>query len=164
MRGAAGESVGRLVCEIRSLLMTWKLFICGPLVVLTLLASSRDTELYAQEGAAETVTLCKLASRLDKYRGAQVTVRVRVKVYRHGTTISDRACPKQSLLLIADQAAVQTASLSRFYKFLAEHRRSGRPIFATITGRLVKGEAGGFVLKRDVAFKLELVSEVSEGV
>jgi hypothetical protein len=84
-------------------------------------------------------------------------------MYRHGTSISDRACPKQSLLLIADQAAVQTNSLSHFYKFLAEHRRTNKPTFATITGRVVKGEDGDFVLKRDFVFKLESVSEISEG-
>jgi hypothetical protein len=46
------------------------------------------------------------------------------------------------------EAAAQTDTLSHFYQFLAEHRRSSKPIFATITGRLVNGEDGGFVLKR----------------
>jgi hypothetical protein len=87
----------------------------------------------------------------------------KVKIYRHGTSISDRACPKQSLTLIADQTALQTNSLSHFYQFLAEHRQTSNKIFATITGRLVNGEGGGFVPKRKVAFKLESVSEVSEG-
>lgn len=142
--------------------MTRKLFICCSLVILTLLPSSRDTELYAQERTSEAVTLCALASRPDEYRGTLVTVRVRVKVYRHGTAISDRACPEHSLLLITDQA-IQTASVSHFYEFLAEHRRSSKPIVATITGRLVKGEGGGFILKRDVVFELASVSDVSEG-
>jgi hypothetical protein len=86
-----------------------------------------------------------------------------VKLYRHGTSISDQACPKELLTLIADQTALQTNSLSHFYQFLAEHRHTSKPIFATITGRLVDGEGGGFALKRKVVFKLEPVSEVSEG-
>lgn len=143
--------------------MTRKFVICGGLGLLALLTSSLDRALYAQERTAETVAFCQRISRLDKYRGTQVTLRVSVNVYRHGTTISDRACSKHSLLLIPDPAAVQTNALSHFYQFLAEHKRSSRPIFATITGRLVKGEDGGFVLKRNVVFKLESVSEVSEG-
>jgi hypothetical protein len=61
------------------------------------------------------------------------------------------------------EAAAQTDTLSHFYQFLAEHRRSSKPIFATITGRLVKTEGSGFVLNRDVVFKLESVSDISEG-
>jgi hypothetical protein len=131
--------------------------------LLAVFASVLDRELYAQERAAETVNFCHLISQIDNYRGSPVTLRIRVKVYRHGTSISDRACPKQSLILIADQTALQSASLSRFYQFLAEHRRTSKPIFATITGRLVNGESGGFILKREVVFKLESVSEVAEG-
>ncbi|HUA15986.1 MAG TPA: hypothetical protein VMG31_11860 [Verrucomicrobiae bacterium] len=131
--------------------------------LLAVFASVLDRELYAQERAAETVGFCQLISQIDNYRGNPVTLRVRVKLYRHGTSISDKACPKQSLTLIADQTALQSASLSRFYQFLAEHRHTSRPIFATITGRLVNGEGGGFTLKRKVVFKLESVSEVAEG-
>jgi hypothetical protein len=58
---------------------------------------------------------------------------------------------------------VQTDALSHFYQFLAEHRQTSKPIFATITGRLVKGEDGRFVLKRDFVLELEAVSEISEG-
>lgn len=143
--------------------MIRKLVIYVPLGLLAVLASVLHRELYAQERAAETVGFCQLVSQLDKYRGNPVTLRVRVKLYRHGTSISDRACPKQSLTLIADLTALQTNSLSHFYQFLAEHRHTSKPIFATITGRLMNGEGGGFVLKRKVVFKLESVSEVSEG-
>lgn len=142
---------------IRKLVM----YVC--LGLLAVLASVLDRELYAQERTAETVGFCQLVSQPDKYRENSVTVRVRVKLYRHGTSISDRACPKQSLALIADQTALQTNSLSHFYQFLAEHRRTTKPIFATITGRVVNGESGGFALKRKVVFKLESVSEVAEG-
>lgn len=93
-----------------------------------------------------------------------MTLRVEAKSYRHGTAISDRGCPKQSLLVIADQAAVQTGALSHFCQFLAEHRRSSKPIFATITGRLVKGENGGFIAKRDFVFILQSAPEISEGI
>jgi hypothetical protein len=143
--------------------MIRKLVMYASLGLLAVLASVLDRELYAQERTGESVGFCQLISQLHKYRGNLVTLRVRVKIYRHGTSISDRACPKQSLTLIADQTALQTNSLSHFYQFLAEHRQTSNKIFATITGRLVNGEGGGFVPKRKVAFKLESVSEVSEG-
>ena len=140
-----------------------KLVMYVSLSLLAILASVLDRELNAQERTAETVGFCQLTSQFDKYRGNPVTLRVRVKLYRHGASISDRACPKQSLTLIADQTALQTSSLSHFYQFLAQHRQTSKPIFATITGLLVNGEGGGFVLKRKLVFKLESVSEVSEG-
>lgn len=143
--------------------MIAKLVMYASLGLLAVSVSFLDRELYAQERTAETVGFCQLVSQLDKYRGNPVTLRVRVKLYRHGTSISDRACPKQLLTLIADQTALQTNSLSHFYQFLAEHRHTNKPVFATITGRLVDGEGGGFALKRKVVFKLESVSEVSEG-
>jgi hypothetical protein len=143
--------------------MIRKLVMYASLGLLAVLASVLDRELYAQERTGESVGFCQLISQLHKYRGNLVTLRVRVKIYRHGTSISDRACPKQSLTLIADQTALQTNSLSHFYQFLAEHRQTSNKIFATITGRLVNGEGGGFVPKRKVAFKLESVSEVSVG-
>jgi hypothetical protein len=143
--------------------MIGKLVMYASLGLLAVLASFLDRELYAQERTAETVGFCQLVSQLDKYRGNPVTLRVRVKLYRHGTSISDQACPKQLLTLIADQTALQTNSLSHFYQFLAEHRHTSKPIVATIAGRLVDGEGGGFALKRKVVFKLESVSEVSEG-
>jgi hypothetical protein len=143
--------------------MNRKLVMYASLGFLAALTSVLDRELNAQGRTAETVGFCKLVSQLDNYRENPVTVRVKVKLYRHGTLISDPACPRQSLTLIADQAAPQTDSLSHFYQFLAEHRRTSKPIFATITGRLVNGEGGGFALKRKVVFKLESVSEVAEG-
>ena len=142
--------------------MIGKLVIYASLGLLAVIVGSADRILRAQEKTAETVSVCQLISQPDRYRGNRVTLRIRVKTYRHGTSICDQACPKQSLLLIADQA-VQTNSVSHFYQFLAEHRRSSEPILATITGRLVKGSEGGFLLKRDVVFKLESVSEISEG-
>jgi hypothetical protein len=143
--------------------MNRKLVIYMSLGLLAVLAMPLDGALYAQERTAETVAFCQLVSHLDKYRGNPVTLRVRVNMYRHGTSISDRACRKHSLLLIADEAAVQTKALSHFYQFLAEHRQTSKPIFATITGRLVKGGDGGFALERNVVFRLESVSEISEG-
>jgi hypothetical protein len=64
--------------------------------------------------------------------------------------------------LIPRQSAVGDSSLAHFYQFLQEHRLSKIPILATITGRLVADSDSGFV-KRDVAFELESVSEISEG-
>ena len=113
------------------------------------------------EKSARTVSFCALRSQPDKYKDSLVTLRVRVKSFRHGDSISDPSCPKQMIGLIAKQSAVQTASVSHFYQFLQEHRLSKIPIFATITGRLVAYSDGGFV-KWDVVFKLESVSEVSE--
>lgn len=143
--------------------MIRKLVMCASFGLLAVLALSLDLELYAQKSTAKTVRFCQLISQVEKYRGDAVTLRVRVKIYRHGTSISDRACPKQSLLIIADQTTLQTNALSHFYEFLAKHRQTSKPIFATITGRLVNGEDGGFVLKRKVVFKLESVAEISEG-
>jgi hypothetical protein len=143
--------------------MIRKFVVYASLALLGGLALSVDRGLSPQERTAEAISFCQLVSQRDKYRGTPVTVRVRVNIYRHGDSITDRACPKESLLLIADQAAVQTNALSNFYQFLADHRQTSKPILATITGRLVKGEDGGFVLKRDVVFRLESVSEISEG-
>lgn len=131
--------------------------------LVAILAFTLNRELYAQESAAKTVGFCQLISQPEKYHGTLVTLRVRVKIYRHGTSISDRACPKQLLLVTADQTTLQTSSVSHFYQFLAEHRQTSKPVFATITGRLANGEDGGFVSKRKVVFKLESVSEISEG-
>src|ERR1700690_3496346 len=111
--------------------MTRILVMFTSLGLLAALVLFLDRELYAQEKTAETVGFCQVVSRLDKYRGSPVTLRVRVKIYRHGTSISDRACPKQSLVLTADQSALQTNSVSHFYQFLAEHRQTSKPIFAT---------------------------------
>jgi hypothetical protein len=141
--------------------MIRRFFTYWPLGLLAVLALFLDRELYAQEKTAETIGFCHVVAQFDKYRGNPVTLRVRVKIYRHATSISDRACPKQSLLLTADQTALQTESVSHFFQFLAEHRQTSKPIFATITGSLVNGE-DGFVLKRKVMFKLESVSEISE--
>ena len=136
---------------------------CRTFLVLFLLASCPTWALQVQDKTPATVSLCQLVSQPNTYLGREVTLRVGVKSYRHGTAISDRRCPKQSLLVIADQGAVQTDPVSHFYQFLAEHKKTSQAIFATITGRLVSGEGGGFVVKRNVVFKLESVSEISEG-
>jgi len=143
--------------------MIRKLVMYASFVLMVALTSVLDRRLFAREKTAETIGFCQLISQLDKYSGNPVTVRVRVKIYRHGTSISDQACPKESLTLIADQTALQASSVSHFYRFLAEHRQTSRPIFATITGRVVNGEDGGFALKRKVVFKVESVSGISAG-
>ena len=116
----------------------------------------------ASEAPAQRIPFCTLLREPDRYRDSLITLRVRVKSFRHGTLISDPSCSKQGIGLIANQSTVQTTSVSHFYQFLQEHRLSKFPIFATITGRLVKATDNGFV-KRDVVFKLESVSQVSEG-
>jgi hypothetical protein len=119
--------------------------------------------LHAQDKAPKTVSICQLTSQPKKFLANPVTLRIRVNAGRHATSISDRACPKQSLLLVDAQGAVKTNILSHFHEFLADHRRSSKPIFATLAGRLVIGPERGFVLKRDYDFELESVSEISEG-
>lgn len=116
----------------------------------------------ASEEPAQRIPFCTLLHEPDRYRDSLITLRVRVQSFRHVTLISDPSCSKQGIGLIANQSAVQTASVSHFYQFLQEHRLSKIPIRATITGRLVKASDGGFV-KREVVFKLESVSRVSEG-
>jgi hypothetical protein len=143
--------------------MMRKLVIHASLSLLAVVSWTSERVLQAQQKTAETASICQLISQPDKYCGNSVTLRVRVNIHRHGTSISDRTCPKRSLLLIGEQAAVQNNEVSNFYQFLAEHRQSSEPIFATITGRLVKGAKADFLLKRDVVFELESVSEISEG-
>lgn len=116
----------------------------------------------ASESPAQRIPFCTLLREPDRYRDSLITLRVRVKSFRHGTLISDPSCSKQGIGLIANQSAVQNTSVSHFYQFLQEHRLSKMPILATITGRLVAASDSGFV-KRDVVFKLESVSGVSEG-
>jgi len=112
--------------------------------------------------SAQAVSFCKLSREPDTYKGKLITLRVRVQTFRHGTLISDPSCPKHLIGLISKQSAGEATSLSRFFQFLQERRRSTTPIFATVTGRLVAGAADGFV-KQDVVFNLESVAEVSEG-
>lgn len=109
-----------------------------------------------------SVSLCQVVSQPERYLDGLVTIKVRVKTYRHGTSISDRACPKQALSLIADDSTLKNDDVVHFYQFLAKHRQSTAPICATLTGRTVKGSDGGFVIKRDFVFKLESVAEVVE--
>lgn len=109
-----------------------------------------------------SVSLCQVVSQPERYLDGLVTIKVRVKTYRHGTSISDRACPKQALSLIVDDSTLKNDDVVHFYQLLAKHRQSTAPICATLTGRTVKGSDGGFVIKRDFAFKLESVAEVVE--
>jgi len=104
--------------------MNRKLVMYASLGLLAALTSVLDRELHAQGRTAETAGFYKLVSQLDKYRENPVTVRVKVKVYRHVTLIADPVCPKQSPTLIADQTALQSNSLSHFYQFLAEHKQA----------------------------------------
>jgi hypothetical protein len=115
----------------------------------------------AKEPAA-SVSLCQILSQPEHYLDSSVTIRVRVKTYRHGTSISDRACPKQALSLIADDSSLKNDDVAHFYRFLAERRQSTAPIYAILTGRTTRGSEGGFVVKRDFVFKLESVAEVAE--
>lgn len=130
-------------------------------LLLVALAWFSGRALQAQQ-TTDAVSVCQLTSRPEQYLGKPVRLHVRVRIYRHGTSISDSACPKNTLLLVSNLSAEQTNSVSHFYQFLAQHRQSSKPIFATITGHLVKGSTSGFVLKRDFDFELESVSDLSE--
>ena len=92
-----------------------------------------------------------------------MTIHATVNLYRHGTSISDQACSKKSLILVANQSAGRAESTNHFYQFLAGHRESRNRIHAVFTGRLVRGTEKGFVVKRDFDFELDTVSSVSEG-
>jgi hypothetical protein len=111
--------------------------------------------------AAEKVSFCQLTVHPHLYVGKLVMVDVDVKMYKHGVSISNSECPKQSLLLIASQQSSQTESVSRFYRFLAQHRQSRSPVVAKIAGRLVKGTEHGFVLRRDFDFDLDSIQSFS---
>lgn len=143
--------------------MIRKLIAWASFVFLVILASTSDRALLAQQKATGVVSLCQLIAQSDQYFGTAVTLRVRVRIYRHGTSISDDVCPKSTLLLVTNQSAEQASSVSHFYQFLGHHRQSSKPIFATITGHLVKGSSSGFVLRRDFDFELDSVSDLSEG-
>ncbi len=122
--------------------MTRNPLIYAAVSLLAASAWSSDRAPQAQGKTAETIPFCQLISHPEKYRAEK---------YRGNL-----------VLLVDDQEAVKTTAVSHFYQFLAEHRRSSKPIFATITGRLVSGSEHGFVLKREYDFELESVSEVSE--
>jgi hypothetical protein len=113
-------------------------------------------------GAAEFVPLCQILEKPDDFLGRLVIVNVRVRTYRHGTSISDSSCPKKALAMIADDAAVKNEGVLGFLQFLAKHRNSTAPIYAKLTGRTVRGTDEGFVLKREFVFKLDSVSEFAE--
>ena len=143
--------------------MNQRLIAWGGVVSLGILMSLSNRALQAQQNTSEVVSFCQLIAQPHQYFGKAVTIRVRVKMYKHGTSISDDACPKKTLLLKTNQSAEQTSSVSHFYDFLDQHRQSSMPIFATITGHLVKGSTDGFVLRRDFDFELDSVSDFSEG-
>jgi len=143
--------------------MNKKFIACACFIPLVTLAWFSGRTLQAQQKATEIVPFCQVTSRPDQYFGKVVTLHSRVRSYRHGTSISDAACPKNALRLVTNQSAGQTTSVSHFYQFLAKHRQSSKPIFATMTGRLVKGSTSGFVLRRDYDFELDSVSDFSEG-
>jgi hypothetical protein len=142
--------------------MILKLTACCFLICSVLALGSEQLQGQPQK-TDTTVSLCQILSNPDKYGESQMTLRVRVNAYRHGVSISDRACPKQAITLIPDQSITQEGTVSHFYQFLAKHRQSGIAIFATVTGHLAKGEDSGFLPRRSVVFKLESVSEISGG-
>jgi hypothetical protein len=115
-----------------------------------------------QAQAAEQISLCHLLAQPNSYLGRAVTLRVQVKIFRHGTSISDSTCSGRSLLLVSNPNTNETESASKFYQLLSQHRRTHNTILAVIEGRLVKGSEHGFVLKRDYDFQLDSVSTFSE--
>jgi hypothetical protein len=109
-----------------------------------------------------SVSLCQILSQPEHYLDGSVTIRVRVRTYRHGTSISDSYCPKRAITLIADDSALKNDDVNHFYRFLSERRQSTVPIDAILTGRTARGSDGGFVVNRAFVFKLESVAEVAE--
>jgi hypothetical protein len=115
------------------------------------------------EESAQRVPFCTLRREKDRYKDSLITLRVKVTSFKHGALISDPSCPKQGMGLLPKQSAVGAPSVSHFYQFLQERRLSKTPIFATITGRLSDAESDNTFVKWDLVFRLESVSEVSEG-
>lgn len=143
--------------------MIQKIVAWAGLVLVVILQLSLNRVLEAQQRTPQVVSFCQLVARSDQFLEKEVAIQVRVKTYRHGTSISDDACPKNTFLLKPSHSAEQASSVSHFYQFLGQHRQSSKPIFATITGHLVKGSTSGFVLRRDFDFELDSVSDFSEG-
>lgn len=110
--------------------------------------------------STESTSLCQLMLHPDEHLGQLVTLHVRVSIFRHGTSISDAACSQYAVSLVSGVS--QSESLSNFDQFVAEHRQSNKPIFATIEGRLARGSNDGFVAKRNFVFRLESAREVHE--
>jgi len=79
--------------------IAWACFI--PLVTL---AWFSGRTLQAQQKATEIVSFCQVTARPDQYFGKVVTLHSRVRSYRHGTSISDGACPKNALRLVTNQS------------------------------------------------------------
>jgi hypothetical protein len=115
------------------------------------------------EESAQRVPFCTLRREPDRYKGSLITLRVRVTSFKHGTLISDPSCPKQGIGLLPSNQQSEPPSVSHFYQFLQERRLSKTPIFATITGRLSDAESDHTFVKWDLVFRLESVSEESEG-
>ena len=118
---------------------------------------------HPQSSAATNVnvSLCQIMSHPEGYVGQLVTLRVRINMFRHGTSITDGACSKYSVSLASGPG--QTNALANFNQFIAEHRQSRKPLFATVEGRLAKGGEDGFFARRDFVFRLESAREMHEG-
>lgn len=140
--------------------MIRNLFVLAITSIFLFLSQGLAAPMQAKE-AAPSVSLCHILSLPEHYLDGSVTIRVRVKTYRHGTSISDGTCPKQALSLIADDSVLKKDDVAHFYRFLAERRQSTVPVYAILTGRTARGSDRGFVVKRDFVFKLESVAEVA---
>jgi hypothetical protein len=111
--------------------------------------------------ANASVSLCKIMAHPEQHVGEPVTLRVRINVFRHGLSITDDACMKYSVSVTSDQEHAD--SVADFNRFVAEHRRSNLPLYATLEGRIMNGTADGFLAKRDFVFRLEAAREMHEG-
>jgi hypothetical protein len=136
------------------------LFAAYEVLFVTVAACSMGHQQPSQALSA-SVSLCQVMSHPEGYVGQLVTLQVRIKTFRHGASIMDAACSKYSVSLTSDPG--QTESLTKFNRFVAEHRQSSNPLFATVEGRLAKGGDDGFLAKRDFVFRLESARDMHEG-
>ncbi len=133
-----------------------------PLIVVLCIAALSVDAIRAQTQPLEKTSLCQLIAQPSTYLAKPVRLHIQVRMFRHGTAISDPQCTGKTLLLTSNPAEPETESVSKFYEFLSKHRQSSSRADAEITGRLVKGADRGFVIKRDYDFELDSVLTFSK--
>lgn len=107
-------------------------------------------------------SVCQMLSEPTKFAEVPVVIHVTVKVYRHGTAISDSACPEKKVRLVAARSSADEPSVTEFNRFLALHRQSTRTIIAVLRGYLSHDLNDGFPLKQQWTFELQAASDVRE--
>ena|ERR1700722_249417 len=107
-----------------------------------------------------TVSLCELVTHATKYQGRDVVTRVRITVYKHGTSIWDPSCSQRGADLQWKESSAGTLHLTSVLK---EAGMSDHPVTATLKGTWM-GEQhtdNGFILQPRLVFAMSDAFDVS---